>query len=824
MQKPMKSVRVLKGSYICLVLILIGLVLLGSHPGQVRADGNLLKEVSNEAEFIAAFQNPPDGRVVKLVGDITLKLDSLWVPDIEGSKIIQLDKKVTLDGNGYKLTLENQDEKKTRYVFHIQEGGKLTLEKAEIEHVKAYEWGDEGINVILVQKNEGTLIVNSTAGIGLLLQGLLAENTGVAEIVGGSISTNGSIFGHHSETIANRGSILVKGGDLNSRNHFVVSNGEDAQVRIEDGDITTEGSIVRDNDGSLFIEKVRYLGDNCVTDNSGVVEIQDGEFVTNWRFINNNLGQIKVEFARITATGSFVINNMPEASIFIKDADITVDRIADSLILPGLMGTLVFDNEGDVLIQSCDFQLAQGLVFFNDGSLTLEDGDYESEGALVVVNDEDATIMIRSGNYKVASNIPEEGRVELYHLGFLFTVNEGKITVLSGNFQSFFGFILDNKGGELEINCDDYKAGGAFIFHNDLKASIRVVNGKFDVTALSGARQPTPDDDEPGDEGELEVPGHFIFHNEGLLEIDEGTFSSEEAFVLQQEGRLRIKAGSFTVDRGSMFNFHSSDEPRSDSLISGGLFLCKDAEDGVINLHGGDLVLKGGKFVNESGKAAFRVSRQNIPPPTLDIPDPYVAYPRDWEEEEAPVIEILQGTSLTVSCVVTGEGADQEKIFSYVLELDRPLIDGVYGDLLFNSGLATFDLKHGESVMAPKLPGGTGYCIVQSGQDDDYTVQTGQVSGDSEEGALSAGSPLVIAYSNRYTKVGSGGPPAGGDPGGSSPGSLVQGGETSEQTPGTGGKVPLAGEATVYILAASLTLLLTLSLLTLQLLRRKTMK
>lgn len=61
------------------------------------------------------------------------------------------------------------------------------------------------------------------------------------------------------------------------------------------------------------------------------------------------------------------------------------------------------------------------------------------------------------------------------------------------------------------------------------------------------------------------------------------------------------------------------------------------------------------------------------------------------------------------------------KAFSFTVTLDDVLINGQYGDLEFINGVASFTLKHGQSVTAEGIPAGVGY-IVAEGDNEGYTV------------------------------------------------------------------------------------------------------
>ncbi len=78
--------------------------------------------------------------------------------------------------------------------------------------------------------------------------------------------------------------------------------------------------------------------------------------------------------------------------------------------------------------------------------------------------------------------------------------------------------------------------------------------------------------------------------------------------------------------------------------------------------------------------------------------------------------------NLTISKLVNGNQAEVTKEFTFTLTLDDSSINGTYGDLNFNKGVAVFTLMHNESKTAEGLPEGTHYSIHES-DNDGYTVQ-----------------------------------------------------------------------------------------------------
>lgn len=86
--------------------------------------------------------------------------------------------------------------------------------------------------------------------------------------------------------------------------------------------------------------------------------------------------------------------------------------------------------------------------------------------------------------------------------------------------------------------------------------------------------------------------------------------------------------------------------------------------------------------------------------------------------------------SLTVSNTVTGNRGDTNKAFTFTVKLGDTGINGVYGDMTFTAGVATFQLKHNESKTATGLPAGVSYEVSENEANlSGYVTTSTEVSG-----------------------------------------------------------------------------------------------
>ena len=111
---------------------------------------------------------------------------------------------------------------------------------------------------------------------------------------------------------------------------------------------------------------------------------------------------------------------------------------------------------------------------------------------------------------------------------------------------------------------------------------------------------------------------------------------------------------------------------------------------------------------------------------------------------------------LTVTKTVDGTAGDTSKAFNFTVTLKDTSVNGMFGDMTFTAGKATFSLKHGESKTAKDLPAGITYTVTEAEADQDgYTTTTANASGRIVKDAT-----VTAAFTN--TKNSSGGIGGGG--------------------------------------------------------------
>jgi hypothetical protein len=102
---------------------------------------------------------------------------------------------------------------------------------------------------------------------------------------------------------------------------------------------------------------------------------------------------------------------------------------------------------------------------------------------------------------------------------------------------------------------------------------------------------------------------------------------------------------------------------------------------------------------------------------------------------------------LTVAKTVQGEGADTEKEFSFQVTLSDSSIQGTYGSMVFEDGIASFRLKHGESMTAVNLPANISYTV----SEEDYSDQGYKSESKGAAGSIENDIEKKASFINTYT-------------------------------------------------------------------------
>ena len=104
----------------------------------------------------------------------------------------------------------------------------------------------------------------------------------------------------------------------------------------------------------------------------------------------------------------------------------------------------------------------------------------------------------------------------------------------------------------------------------------------------------------------------------------------------------------------------------------------------------------------------------------------------------------LEYGSLTVAKTVAGAAGEKDRAWSFTVTLSDDTVSGNYGDMTFQSGKASFTLKHGESRTASGLPAGLAYTVTEQEANQERYITTASGAA----GTIPDGGTATAAFTN----------------------------------------------------------------------------
>lgn len=103
---------------------------------------------------------------------------------------------------------------------------------------------------------------------------------------------------------------------------------------------------------------------------------------------------------------------------------------------------------------------------------------------------------------------------------------------------------------------------------------------------------------------------------------------------------------------------------------------------------------------------------------------------------------VIQTGDLIVTNTVSGNAANYYQVFSFTVILSDSTVNGIYGQMTFENGVAFFGLMHGQSITAKGLPAGITYTVIENNSADHIVRSTG------ETGTIIANGTRVASFTN----------------------------------------------------------------------------
>ena len=262
--------------------------------------------------------------------------------------------------------------------------------------------------------------------------------------------------------------------------------------------------------------------------------------------------------------------------------------------------------------------------------------------------------------------------------------------------------------------------GGTLTFDSAGKATIRLKHGqKITIEEIPANTTYTVTETEAGEDGYVTMP------DEGATgKIEAGTdatasFTNSKTILRGDLTVTKTVAGN-AGDTGREWNFTVTLGDKGISGPYGGMSF----KDGVATF-----TLKHNQTMTATGLPAgisYTVTEAEA------NKDGYVTTPggtiRGNIEANATATAVFTNTrnaygGLTVTKTVRGKAEDFNKEWNFTVTLEDTNVNGVYGDMMFYSGVAHFPLKHGDSATALGLPAGVSY-HVREALDEEYNTSS----------------------------------------------------------------------------------------------------
>ncbi|MGI6510163.1 MAG: DUF7601 domain-containing protein [Erysipelotrichaceae bacterium] len=124
-------------------------------------------------------------------------------------------------------------------------------------------------------------------------------------------------------------------------------------------------------------------------------------------------------------------------------------------------------------------------------------------------------------------------------------------------------------------------------------------------------------------------------------------------------------------------------------------------------------------------------------------------------DENVPKVAVFTNTrntygDLRVEKTLVGNDIDMTKEFAFTVTLNDNTINGIYGGMLFNSGVASFTLTGGESIVAAGLPNGVAYTVTEN----DYTADGYVTTMTGATGTIKGNAEYIARFTNTRNTYG----------------------------------------------------------------------
>ncbi len=648
--------------------------------------------------------------------DTLVLIRSATILPRENSLIVETNKNIIFDLNGYKINTSNElflenkgtlkiiddtlgnDEVGTSGITSnvsmiFKNSGTLTLEKGTYEKIV------DGTNSAIL--NTGNLYINGTAIIktNLLSSAPLIVNNNVFEINGASVLTN------VTKAIENTGNLKITSGNIKK----TYTNARDFGYSMDfisnssTGEITISGGNFQD------------IGTSYTINNDGIVTITGGTFKElgrssylsyyGWDYYKvttlvNNKGTLNITGGTYPENYGRLVTNSGTATI--KDITSNYIRVADNT------GTLTLENvnaENLLYLSTNDGWYSEpNISINNEGSLSITGGSYIGS----------AIILQSTGNLSI-SNSTLYKNTDVWNTDYNYdtlNISGSNNTITGSTIKSYRSAI--NLDGSLSIDQSTIKGRDIGIRVNsggslDISSSNISFNEDTTLMSTNYAIYSSSTNTININGGNYSAKNACI-NNEGsnTININSGTFTSESDNAIYNNGNSIINLGIVGGTPDS-----------SDPIINGKNYgFYNNNNNSIFNFYDGKIIGETGSVygtINET-ESGYKEQRNTVTDPETNITTTESTLTVVGETERVAVVNNINFTSLqsAINYAVRSNVSIVTLYKNVILEDNLTKPDGIDVNIYLNGNTITnsgYTISEGINIVTNEEPEGLGGAI-----------------------------------------------------------------------------------------------------------------
>ncbi len=513
-------------------------------------------------------------------------------------------------------------------------------------------------------------------------------------------------------------------------------------------------------------KNVEATGDNFFVNVKGVLNIKDGAVLKNntskW-----NAGAIKLEAGTLNMTGGTITNNKTEygGAIFATNGDSSTINISGGEITNNnatlygggainITGGYTLNISGGSITNNHSENFGGGAIKVDNSKVFITGGKIKNntatngDGGAIWLYNTDCTIknVEISGN-EAKGKLPDasynnvRGGAIFVHGASKLNIEENTIidknkAPYGGGIYALDSSIVNMNGGIIENNTASVNAGAICAFSNDGSPTININKGEIKNNINTGV------DINPSFVSDQEFNGGAIYIGENAnLNLSKAVIynnRNEQAFLNNRNQDKGIYANGIGLCPNSKLYITNGGAIYNNNYNGGADILFIPVSTNIPFQEGEELYISnyslgGGTYnwTNFANKNVIHGFQKITETEKLS----YISHLSNADKNKAVKVADVIITN-NVSKAVYGGGAimcngtlrmgtygdlkitetvigkeDDDLKYDFTITLDDATIDGRYGDMVFEKGVAEIELKNNESMTAKDLPSGIKYTV-----------------------------------------------------------------------------------------------------------------